>query len=90
MSNPIDPNRNPKDIANGAKEFGEGKIEDAKNLGKDKVNDLRGAKNVKDADVDPAGTTRVQGTNTERTTATPARSTSGLSLIHISEPTRPY
>ena len=58
MTNPNDPNRNPKDIANGAKDFGE-----------DKVNDLRGAK---DADVDPAGTTRVQGTNTERTTATPA------------------
>ena len=67
MTNPNDPNRNPKDIANGAKDFGE-----------DKVNDLRGAK---DANVDPAGTTRVQGTNTERTTATPARSTSGSTAV---------
>ena len=78
MTNPNDPNRNPKDIANGAKDFGEGKIEDAKNLGNDRVNDLRGAK---DADVDPAGTTRVQGTNAERTTATPARSTSGSTAV---------
>ena len=67
MTNPNDPNRNPKD-------FGEGKIEDAKNLGKDKVNDLRGTKDVKDANVDPSKDVRVERTTTERTTGTtPAR-----------------
>ena len=42
MNNPIDPKRNPKDIAKDAKDFGQDKLGDAKDLGKDKLDDLRG------------------------------------------------